>query len=299
MPVPKKYKKNGSIILNAYEVLPPIREMANRLKDEFSLLGYEINEYSNADVLAYLNGKSQVSKRKAHLDFAIYLDKDPYYSALLEKQGVRLFNSATSIETCDDQMKTYLALVNSGLSIPKTVQGPLRYSQQENEKFLENLTKILNFPIVCKINYGSQGKNVFLARDLYELKQIEDKISFQPRLFQELISSSWGVDYRLIVIGGKYVAGMRRESQKGDFRSNIALGGIGENMTMPDDFVIAAEKAAQVLKLDYAGVDILAGPNKEPIICEVNSNAFIEGIEKVTGVNVAKAYAEHVIKTIE
>jgi gamma-F420-2:alpha-L-glutamate ligase len=60
-----------------------------------------------------------------------------------------------------------------------------------------------------------------------------------------------------------------------------------------------AEKAASILGLDYCGVDVLIGPKGEPILCEVNSNAFIEGIEKVTGVNVASAYAHHIEKSID
>ena len=62
---------------------------------------------------------------------------------------------------------------------------------------------------------------------------------------------------------------------------------------------IAAELAASVLGLDYCGVDLLYGESGEPIVCEVNSNAFFEGLEGATGVNVAKLYAEHIVKEIK
>ena len=95
----------------------------------------------------------------------------------------------------------------------------------------------------------------------------------------------------------KVIASMERHNDN-DFRSNIAQGGFGSPINLPSDYEQTALRCAEVLKLDYCGVDLLYGDNGEPVVCEVNSNAFFDGIEKVTGVNVAKAYAEHVIKTI-
>ena len=62
---------------------------------------------------------------------------------------------------------------------------------------------------------------------------------------------------------------------------------------LPDEYLKVAEKCASILGLDYCGVDILEGPNGEPIVSEVNSNAFYEGIEKTTGVNVAGCYVDY------
>ena len=59
------------------------------------------------------------------------------------------------------------------------------------------------------------------------------------------------------------------------------------------------EKIAKILNLDYMGVDLMYGENGEPILCEVNSNAFFEGMEKATNINVAKAYAEYVLSAIK
>ena len=97
----------------------------------------------------------------------------------------------------------------------------------------------------------------------------------------------------MIVIGGKSVAAMERVAQEGEFRSNVELGGKGRVITLSETYAETAEKAAQVLGLDYCGVDILETENG--LICEVNSNAFFEGIESVTGVNVARAYAKHIL----
>ena len=59
-----------------------------------------------------------------------------------------------------------------------------------------------------------------------------------------------------------------------------------------------AEKVSQLLELDYAGIDILIGNNNEPIFCEANSNAFFQGIEKYSGVNIAREYAKHIFNKI-
>ena len=86
---------------------------------------------------------------------------------------------------------------------------------------------------------------------------------------------------------------MERRAKEGEFRSNIELGGKGFPVRLTDGFREAAERAAKTLGLDYCGVDLLDSDGR-PVLCEVNSNAFFEGIEQVTGVNVAAAYARHI-----
>ena len=87
---------------------------------------------------------------------------------------------------------------------------------------------------------------------------------------------------------------MRRKNEH-DFRSNVELGGRGEPASPPASFLRAAERCAAVLGLDYCGVDVL-DEKGEPYICEVNSNALFNEAERVTGVNVAGAYAEHMLR---
>jgi gamma-F420-2:alpha-L-glutamate ligase len=183
--------------------------------------------------------------------------------------------------------------------MPKTIAGPLDYSTDPiTPTFVHNLEKELSFPLVAKQNFGSLGKNVYLLHDEAELLAFEEAHKYEPRLYQEYIASSKGVDYRIILVGGKFLTGMKRVNDAGDFRSNIALGGHGEAVVIPPAYIAIAEKAAQILSLDYGGADVMIGPNGEPILCEVNSNAFIGGIEPTTGVNVAKAYASYIQKTL-
>ena len=83
-----------------------------------------------------------------------------------------------------------------------------------------------------------------------------------------------------------------------DFRSNIELGGQGVKYDAEQKLINLCEKVAEILKLDYCGIDVLHGENGGYLVCEVNSNAFFGGIERVTGVNIARLYAEYICKQI-
>ena len=77
------------------------------------------------------------------------------------------------------------------------------------------------------------------------------------------------------------------------------MGGSGENFTPPESFIKVAEESAKALELDFCGVDLLFDENLNPVVCEVNSNAFFEETEKVTGINLAELYAKHVLKRLK
>lgn len=292
-------EKRGICVLNAYDILPGAEHFYERMSSELAKLGISLAKKTNAEIFSYLDSYGDLVGEKLPVDFVLYLDKDLYASYGFENRGYRLFNSARAIELCDDKMRTHMALAGKGIRMPKTISGPLNYSNNSSSDFIAEVERLLSYPIVAKENFGSLGAKVYLLANHEDLLHFETVHRFAPRLYQEFIASSRGMDYRLIVIGGKLAAGMKRVNYQGDFRSNVALGGIGEKVTIPPEFIQVAEKAAALLGLDYCGVDVLIGPNGEPILCEVNSNAFIEGIEKVTGVNIAATYALHIQKTID
>ena len=290
--------QKGLIVVNTYEVFPSVEHMVSRLKEEFAKLGIVFDVLSSGELPLWVSEDGRIQHGDLPYDFAIYLDKDPYVASMLEDAGLRLFNKADAIRLCDDKMLTYLSLSDKGIKMPKTISGPLRYSKKDSDVFLKRIEASFSFPIVVKENYGSLGRNVYLVQNKTELKELENRLSYSPRLYQELVASSFGVDNRIIVIGGRAIAWMKRKSDNGDFRSNIALGGHGEGVNLPQNYIMMAENCAKILGLDYAGIDILNGPDGEPILCEVNSNAFIKGIEEVTGINVAKAYADYIWREV-
>jgi ribosomal protein S6--L-glutamate ligase len=105
-------------------------------------------------------------------------------------------------------------------------------------------------------------------------------------LVQEYIRESGGEDIRIIVVGTRCVAAMRRKAAAGDFRSNLHLGGTATPVTLDRHTRILASKAAQAHGLGVAGVDVVQS-NRGPLLLEVNSSPGLEGIESSTRVDVA------------
>ena len=120
-----------------------------------------------------------------------------------------------------------------------------------------------------------------------------------PHLYEAYLPFHPGRDYRLITIGERVVACMERVNER-DFRSNIALGGKGFDVTdsLPDTYKEVALKAAKALLLDYAGIDIAIGKDGEPLFLEANGNAFFSEIEKVTGIDIASLLVDHVLRKL-
>ena len=286
----------GLIITNGYGLADGIKHQVSRLSEEFLKLNVLIDVKRNNELHAFINnGEIDVSLPK--YDFVMYLDKDRYVADMLERSGFRLFNKVDAICKCDDKMLTHICLSNSGIKMPTSISSTLCYRDDGNRDYLNDVEKRLGFPLIVKENYGSLGKQVYLINNSAELRQIEDKLIHIPHIFQEFVSSSKGLDYRIIVIGHKVVAYMKREN-KNSYLSNLATGGFASVVRLPQEYLDMAIKASEILGLDYCGVDILQGSSGEPILSEVNSNAFFEGIEKTTGINVAGAYAKYIIEKI-
>lgn len=285
--------KKVLIVINGYGLAGGIQHQVKRLKEEFSKRGVEVEIIKNTRVFAYIfEGNIKISLPK--YDFVLYLDKDRYVAELLEKAGYKLFNSIDSIIKCDDKMLTHICLANEGIKMPTSISSTLCYTDNGNRDYLKPVIEKIGLPMIVKENYGSLGKQVYFAENYNELLEIENRLIHVPHIFQEFISSSKGKDYRIIVIGGKVVAYMKRENPN-SYLSNLATGGSASKVKLPVKYLKIAEKCAHILGLDYCGVDILEGPNGEPIVSEVNSNAFYEGIEKTTGVNVAGCYVDYLL----
>lgn len=290
----------GLIVVNFFN--HTVQEyQTKRLKEELGNVGLSTDVVDDAFLrLRIENGEVQFG---LHYDFAVYLDKDKYIAVELEKVGVRVFNSSESIRLCDDKGETFLALSNHGIAMPRTIFAPLCYTKEngDNTRYkqaLKEVAETLSFPLVVKESFGSMGTGVYLVNNFEELCEIDNKLKFVPHLYQEYLGAKKGTDVRVIVIGGKVVTAMQRENLN-DFRSNIALGGSGRKIELTADFKRVAEKTSKILKLDYCGIDILYGDNGDPFVCEVNSNAFFKGAEQTTGINIAKLYARHILKSLE
>lgn len=278
--------KQGIILINAYTQSQTELNQPKRLQEELKKLGVKTEIIRNL----------MFADRFGGADFCVYLDKDKYCARILQ-QKTRLFNRAEAIEVCDDKMLTQIAL--QGVApMPDSLAGALCYTPSApiGDELLGAVESRLGYPVVVKESFGSLGKGVYKANDRSELTAIAEKVKLKPHLFQKFVATSFGTDVRAIVVGGKVTACMRRVSQ-GDFRSNAELGGRGEPFALDDDAKALCKKVARTLKLDYCGIDLLFG-EEGFLVCEVNSNAFFGTIERVSGINVAKAYAEHIYEVI-
>lgn len=226
--------------------------------------------------------------------FVIFWDKDVRLARLLEKLGLRLFNCAQSIAVCDDKASTYLELLHQDIRMPETIIAPktFRVDGYPQLDFLPQVEKRLGFPMVIKECYGSFGQQVWLVQNETGLLDCLSGLKNRPFLFQEFLTSSRGNDIRIQMVGNQAVAAMHRFHEK-DFRANITNGGSMEPYE-PDAAQLAmARRVMEILRLDFAGVDLLFGEHGEPVLCEVNSNAHFVNIWKCTGVNTADAIVKY------
>ena len=281
----------GIVVVNAFIKNKSQIMQAERIVEELFLLGAECEIRKNIGLAEIKSGKTVAES----YDFCVFLDKDKSTARLLEKCGVKLFNSAEAIEVCDDKMLTHIALSDCGIAMPDCINAPLCYYEDAeiSEEFIGNIGDKLGYPLVAKKCYGSLGAGVFLIKNKAELIGFERLNKLTAHFYQKFIGSG-GEDIRVIVIGGKYVCAMKRKNAV-DFRSNIELGGIGEKFDADENLISLCEKVAGILKLDYCGIDVLTDNGGNRYICEVNSNAFFAEAERVCGINIAKKYAEFII----
>lgn len=288
-------EKRGCIVYNGFwnPRTPP--DPVTRLSHAAERQGIQLEILPNTRLIASLGPGIAVSGTQA--DYALFWDKDIRLAKSLEASGVRLYNSAAAIETCDDKAATHLRLAGQRLPMPRTLVAPMTYRDITDavEPFCETAENILGYPLVIKECYGSFGGQVFLARDGEELRRLARGREARPFLAQEFIASSAGEDIRLYMVGEECVAAMRRRS-RGDFRANIGNGGKGERYEPTREEIRLASDCCRLLGLDFAGVDMLHNPKGKPLICEVNSNAFMAEITSCTGVDVAEHIIGHVLR---
>lgn len=296
------YKKYGWLVYNGCLMTPKFIEIHNWYKKTAEENNIRLDLVKNNDILINIQeGSASVRGNipETMPDFVLFLDKDIRLAKHLEKCGLRLFNSAFSIEACDDKTLTHELLANHNIKMPKTIIAPLVFSNTEETGscYCEMLEDELSYPIVIKEAFGSFGQQVYIADNREELIKIRKKLVHIPHLYQEFIKSSRGKDIRLHVVGHEVVTSMLRCNDS-DFRANITNGGTAYRTDPPKEFKDMAVKASNLLGSDFSGVDLLFGPDDEPILCEVNSNAHIKNVYMCTGVDVSLYIFSHIEKQL-
>ena len=185
-----------------------------------------------------------------------------------------------------DKLLTHLDLERANIPMPKTYLS-------SSAKAAKELLKILPYPIIMKIPNGTQGKGVMFADSFAAATSILDTLDTlkQPFLIQEFIETN-GEDIRVIVVGDKVVACMKRKSSSEDKRSNLHADGKGEQVIPSPEIKKVAIQTAKALGAEICGVDILEGIRK-PLVIEANLSPGLQGITSVTGINVASSIAQY------
>jgi ribosomal protein S6--L-glutamate ligase len=209
----------------------------------------------------------------------------------LDMMGVPVLANATPIARARDKLRALQLLARFGVDIPRTAMCRFR------EEVPQAVEQVGGLPCIIKLIQGTQGVGVMIASSMEEVRGMLDTFwdLGQGILLQEFVRESKGRDVRALVIGDRVVAAMRRQARTGEFRSNIHRGGKGSAVTLPREFAEAAVKATRVIGLEVAGVDMLEA-RTGPKIMEVNSSPGFEGLERATGLDIARLYVEHALE---
>jgi ribosomal protein S6--L-glutamate ligase len=206
-----------------------------------------------------------------------------------EMLGVHALNGSDAILRARDKLRCHQLLAQQGIGLPRTVFG-------DNPDDTGDLLNLLGKPPhVVKLVEGTQGTGVVLAEKASSSRSVIEAFRglYANFLVQEFIAEAKGADLRAFVVGRKVVAAMRRQARAGEFRSNLHRGGTAEAVELSPLEAETAVRAAAVLGLGVAGVDMLRS-KKGPLVLEVNSSPGLEGIEASTGIDVAGAMIEFI-----
>ncbi len=272
-----------------------------RLVEEANKRGHEVEiiKYKNC-YISIEQGSNQVFYKGEPLGkydaiiprIASYMTK--YGTAIvrqLEMQGEYCLSRSLAITRARDKLRSTQLLAKYNIDIPKTVVS------RDSGDIDQLLDQLGGAPVIIKLASGTHGNGVVLAETKKAAKSTLQAFYLTNEqgtniLLQEFIKESAGTDIRAFVVGAKVVASMKRQSLDDDFRSNLHKGGSGTPIKLTPEEEKVAIKAAKVMGLSIAGVDIMRS-ERGPLVLEVNASPGF-GIEKVTGRNVAGKIIEYV-----
>ncbi len=200
-------------------------------------------------------------------------------------------NESVAISRSRDKLRAHQLLARKGVGMPITGYANRADATQDLIEFVGGA------PLVVKVLSSTQGKGVLLAETEKAAESLINAFrDLQTEfLVQEFIKDAGGADIRCFVIGDKVIAAMQRTAKEGEFRSNLHMGGSAKVIKLKPQERALAVRAAKVMGLDLAGVDIVRSGHG-PLVLEVNSSPGLEGIETATGIDVAGAIIDYIEK---
>ncbi len=211
-----------------------------------------------------------------------------------EQMDVFCANSSLGISNSRDKLRSLQIFSRHNIGIPKTT------FVRDKKDVLPAIERVGGAPVIIKLIEGTQGIGVLLAENVKSAEAIIELLQSQKQnvLVQKFVAESKGRDVRAIVVGDTVVAAMRRVAQGQEFRSNVHRGGQTELVELNDHYKETAVRAAQILGLRVAGVDMLEGKDG-PQVMEVNSSPGLEGIETCTQLDVAGVIIDYIAAQVD
>jgi ribosomal protein S6--L-glutamate ligase len=206
-----------------------------------------------------------------------------------EMMGVYCINESIAITRSRDKLRSLQLLARKGIGLPVT-------GFAHSTKYTNDLIHLAGgAPLVVKLLEGTQGIGVVLAETQKAAASVIEAFRGLKAnlLVQEFIKEADATDIRCFIIGDKVMAAMMRRGREGEFRSNLHRGGSATLVKITPEERSTAVRAAKIMGLNVAGVDILRS-NHGPVVLEVNSSPGLEGIEKTTGKDVAGSILEFI-----
>ncbi len=209
----------------------------------------------------------------------------------LEDMGIPPLNPAEGIWNARDRLSSLQALARAQVLIPDTVVV------QSPGEVADAMEAVGGPPVVLKLLQGTQGVGVILADSAEGAESTLDALWSlgEAVLVQRFVAEARGRDLRVLVVGDRVVAAMRRIARKGDFRANIHRGGSCEEARLDAATIELAQAAQAAVGLRVVGVDLLETQDG-PLVLEVNASPGFEGLEQATGKNIAAVMVEEAVK---
>ena len=201
----------------------------------------------------------------------------------LESMGIPVLNSTASLSYTKNKFRTLQILSKFGIPVPDTI---MTHNSQEIPRIIK---KLGGLPVILKLFRGSQGKGVIMGENISAVESILTAVWVlgYDILLQKYISETRGEDIRILVLNNEIIAEMKRIPSKNEFRSNIHQGGLMKKVMISSEETGLAINSSKILGLNLAGVDIMR-TKKGPLVIEANASPGFEGLEKLTGINIAK-----------
>ena len=272
----------------------------------------EAAEQRGHDVSVINTRKLSIDLQQGSLDMYYQQDQLAEFDAVLPRIGASLTYFGTAVVRQFEQMDVFSVNSSSGISNSRDklrsmqifsrhhVGIPATTFVREKKDVIPAIERVGGAPVIIKLIEGTQGIGVLLTETVKSAEAIIELLQSQKQnvLIQKFVAESKGKDVRAFVVGDEVVGAMRRVAQGQEFRSNVHRGGLTEMVELDEQYRETAVRAAQIMGLKVAGVDMLEGKDG-PQIMEVNSSPGLEGIEKCTQLDIAGSVIDYIAGRVD